>query len=266
MKDIRVLIVEDDAYARDLMALLLARDWRTRVVREVTDEASAFAALQVEDHRLDVIVLDTEIPDEQGWPFKVADFSRSLANPPRVLYTATQGDIDTLMYISRTGFGGYVLKGEILYALASAIALVAEGHTVVTPGIRRIAPERILPKGTHVLDGRSSVADFTQRENDLLRLGIIFNLTQRDIADERIISSGWVSEVLSNVYEKLGMREILSGESPLEAYFEDEAVLQRIRKIKKRSKSHQTPSHYRKAPWMSTLAFHLLTIPRDEEF
>ena len=34
-KDIRVLIVEDDPYARDLMALLLTRDWRTQVIGEL---------------------------------------------------------------------------------------------------------------------------------------------------------------------------------------------------------------------------------------
>jgi len=34
-KDIQVLIIEDDPYARDLMTLLLTRDWRTHVVGEI---------------------------------------------------------------------------------------------------------------------------------------------------------------------------------------------------------------------------------------
>ena len=37
-KDIRVLIVEDDPYARDMMSLGLTRDWRTRVVGEVPNK------------------------------------------------------------------------------------------------------------------------------------------------------------------------------------------------------------------------------------
>ena len=37
-KDIQVLIIEDDPYARDLMALLLTRDWRTRVIGEIANE------------------------------------------------------------------------------------------------------------------------------------------------------------------------------------------------------------------------------------
>ena len=39
-KDIQVLIIEDDPYARDLMTLLLTRDWRTHVIGEIADLAA----------------------------------------------------------------------------------------------------------------------------------------------------------------------------------------------------------------------------------
>ena len=32
LRDIHVILIEDDLYARDYMAILLRRDWRTRVV------------------------------------------------------------------------------------------------------------------------------------------------------------------------------------------------------------------------------------------
>ena len=37
-KDIQVLIIEDDPYARDLMTLLLTRDWRTHVIGEIANQ------------------------------------------------------------------------------------------------------------------------------------------------------------------------------------------------------------------------------------
>lgn len=103
---------------------------------------------------------------------------------------------------------------------------------------------------------------FTPREREVLRLAIIFNLAVRDMADELVLSSGWVSEIVSEIYKKLGVRDILSGEAPLEDFFTDETVLAHCRQITARDKPDKRKSC--KAPWMSTLVFHLLTMPEIE--
>ena len=36
-KDLYVLLIEDDPFARDLMSMLMSRDWRTRVIGELVD-------------------------------------------------------------------------------------------------------------------------------------------------------------------------------------------------------------------------------------
>jgi DNA-binding NarL/FixJ family response regulator len=122
-----------------------------------------------------------------------------------------------------------------------------------------------LPSDTLVVDGRRRVFDFTPREAELVRLSVVFNLAVRDIADELVVSSAWASEVVSAVYRKLGLREILTGETPLEAHFDDEAVLARCREITRRTKITARDGRFRKAPWMSTLAFHLLTVPETRQ-
>jgi DNA-binding NarL/FixJ family response regulator len=264
-KDIRVLIVEDDPYARDLMALLLTRDWRTQVVGEVgrTIEVSTF--LDEVDRPVDLIILDTEYPGGENWLFEITERIQSLPNPPKILYTATRADGDLIRRLSSIGFGGYILKGEILYALATAVRQAYIGKVVITPGVLRAIPRRAFPVDTVLMDGRKSSTGLTEREIDLVRLGIIFNLALRDIADELVLSPGWVSEIVSTIYKKLGMREILSGELPLDAYFEDEAVLARTRQILTRGPGTNGDRKIRKAPWMATLAFHLLTQPEVDE-
>lgn len=264
-KDIRVLIVEDDPYARDLMSLLLTRDWRTRVVGEIANEGELALFLHDEMQKVDVVILDTEIPGEPGLHFKLAKMTQTLPQPPQILYTATLANRDVLNKIIQRGCSGYILKQEILYALGAAVALIDSGTCVVTPGIRQIAGRYALPDGTLILDGRRLTTSFSRRENELIRLGIIFNLAIRDIADELVIGAGWVSEIVSTVYRKLGIREILTGEVPLDMYFTDEAVLEHCKEITKRAKSNQTGDKIRKAPWMSTLAFHLLTVPEVGE-
>ena len=91
-KDIRVLIVEDDPYARDLMSLLLTRDWRTRVVGEVDSKSALKDFISQPGQNIDLVILDTEIPGEPELPFELADITRNLPSPPVILYTATRAD------------------------------------------------------------------------------------------------------------------------------------------------------------------------------
>jgi DNA-binding NarL/FixJ family response regulator len=263
-KDIRVLIIEDDPYAQDLMSLLLTRDWRTRVVAEVSDRAELENFLAQGNPRIDVIVLDTEMPGNPELPFELAAMTQGLPLHPKVLYTATKSARPAVEKILQAGCGGFVLKSELLYALGAAVSLVADGQCVITPGIQGILLGFDYPSGVHVLDGRKQWVAFTPREREIIRLAMIFNLAIRDMADELVLSAGWVSEVVSMIYLKLGLREILTGEAALEDYFSDENVLAHCRAITQRGETAAGDKKLRKAPWMSTLAFHLLTIPEVE--
>lgn len=260
-KDIRVLIIEDDPYAQDLMSLLLTRDWRTRVVAEVSNQAELEVFLAQGDSRIDVVVVDVEIPGRPELPFELAAMAQRLPSKPKVLYTATQSVPQPLEQVLKDSCGGFVLKNELLYALAPAVSRVAAGICVITPGLEGLISGYDYPSNVRVLDGRKQWSAFTPREREVIRLAMIFNLAIRDMADELVLSPGWVSEVVSMIYLKLGLREILSGESALEDYFDDETVLAHCRAITKRGEASAGDTKLRKAPWMSTLAFHLLTIP-----
>jgi DNA-binding NarL/FixJ family response regulator len=264
-KDIRVLIIEDDPYARDLMSLLLTRDWRTRVVGEVADEGDLVLFLRDEMQKVDVVILDTEMPGEPGIPARLAALSKGMVVPPRILYTGIKPNRLILEQVMSGGCTGYILKQEVLYSLGFAVALAARGNCVITPGIQEAAQRFAFSNGTIVLDGRRLTSSFSRRENELIRLSIIFNLAIRDIADELVLGAGWVSEIVSTIYKKLGLREILTGEIPLDMYFTNEAVLNHCKEIITRAGSRNPDGNLRKAPWMSTLAFHLLTVPEVSE-
>ena len=264
-KDIHVLIIEDDPYARDLMSLLLTRDWRTRVVGEVADQYELERFLTDERHPpVDVVILDTEIPGEPEMPFVLSRMLGGLPSTPHILYTATQPSGSVLNRLVQGDFGGYILKSELLYALGSAVAAVARGEMVITPGVRPLVVRYPAEREFRIFRGRHISDLFTRRESDLVRLSLIFNLSIRDMADELVLSPEWVSEIISGIYKKLGLREILAGEVQLEDYFDDPIVLERCREITTRSQTRLADGRLRKAPWMSTLAFHLLTRPADD--
>jgi DNA-binding NarL/FixJ family response regulator len=265
-REIRVLIIEDDPYARDLMAMLLARDWRTRVVAELgsDSEDQLKELIKAANHHIDLIILDTETPADPHWPAHAAEIVMAAQVVPAILYTCTRPDMSVFERLPRMDKGGYLIKSEILYALASAAYLAADGNWVITPGVQALANKIKLPKTTLIVSGDKPVVHFTRRENDLLRLGILFNLSQRDIADELIVSTDFVSEVIGQLYEKLGLHDILAGEVSLDEYFGDETILARCKAIMKRAPGKSADKALRKAPWMATLAFHLMTAPKIE--
>lgn len=264
-KEINVIIVEDDPYARDFMSLMLRRDWRTRVVGEFGSFATIKLqqALRQQSPHVDVIIVDTEMPKDETWPFKVAQIIRLLptAQIPAVIYTCTAPNLRALNHVLDVNGAGYIVKSEILYALASAVSAAAQGKFVLTPGTHILAGELNLPDNTALLDGTSPAANFTPREKELTRLGLLFNLAQRDIADDLFVSTDFIAEVMGQIYGKLGLHEILSGEKALEMYFKDENLLARCHDILQQTSAPLAGRPTRKVPWMTTLAFHLLTIP-----
>ena len=261
--DIRVLIVEDDPYARDCMALLLARDWRTRVIGEAGSEAEVTRLLA---QPVDVILLDTEVPDDRGWLFRLAERMRKLQHRPVILCTGTCALYEVLRGVLRGGFGGYILKGEVLYALASAVTRAATGRWVITPGVQQLAEDRrlTLPEETVMLSGTGRVTGFTPRESEIARLAILFSQPKRDLADELQIRPDEVGKLVSRVYEKLGLRDILDEEVSPEGYFDDPLMVKRFRAAREKvaeCKQAAAGTRKPKVSDMETLAFHLLTVP-----
>lgn len=262
-QDVRVLIVEDDPYARDCMALLLTRDWRTRLVGEAGTEVEAGRALA---QPVDVILLDTEVPENPEWPFRWAGQVRTRHHRPVTLCTGTRPTYEVLRQLLPDGFGGYILKSEVLYALAGAVRLAAAGKWVTTPGVQQLAHDRrlTLPANTVVLSGTGLITDFTTRESEIARLAILFSQSQPDLAEELQIRQDQVGKLVSSAYEKMGLHDILSGETRPETFFDDQEVLERFqaaRKVVEQQQEAGVSTRRRKVPEMATLAFHLLTVP-----
>jgi DNA-binding NarL/FixJ family response regulator len=260
-KDIHVLLIEDDIYARDLMSMLLTRDWRTRVVGEVGSENDVEKFLSDPIQRIGAIVLDTEVPGDPEWPFRVAECAHHAGQHPIILCTATQPNADILRQVVAGKLHGYLIKREIGYGLAAALALaVKQGKWMITRSAYQLAlQERIrLPENAVALDGTKPVAHLTPREAEIARLAILFNHPHRDLSDELVIRADQVSKHVSSVYTKLGLDEIINGEISPEAFIQDKMVLKHFQQILARVGSAKS---VRKTADMATLAFHLLTEP-----
>ena len=264
-KDLHILLIEDDPFARDLMSMLISRDWRTRVVGELGSEDDVRNFMENAIQKIDAVLVDTEVPGDENWSFRIAELASSTKEKPCVVFTATKASADAIRKAVNGGFGGYLVKSEIGYSVAAAVARAAKRNQfILTPGAyAKALSERIrLPRQAIVLDGRKLTVQLTPRETEIARLAILFNQPHRDLSDELLIRADQVAKHVSSVYSKLGLDEFLAGEIEPEAFFEDQLILTRFRQILSRVAA--SPSR-RKTADMATLAFHLLTVPEVRE-
>lgn len=270
----QVLIVEPDPYARDWMALLLARDLRTRVVAEAEGPDQAARELRKSGLQVNLVILgvDHNGPDALGLPEGAAAArpgcgllliggqvearaAQWLANSPAsspVRNPAING------YQPR----GYVLKDEISNSLAWAASLAAEGSFVVTPGVEDLAAAQglRLPKPRLSLDGRQTVAALTPHQARAARLAFIYSMERRDLADELAVSSEWAYGLVSSLYEKLGLKDLLAEDlEPGDYLGSHPLILEHFEKIRREFQGRG------KSRDMETLAFQLLTLPEVQE-
>ena len=260
-REIRVAIVEDDPYARDLMALLMWRDWRTRVVAEVGHPEDVRHVLEEDNPNL--LLLGADDPDKISRLVEAIQASPAETGELKILCVATSPDKTALERSLAARSHGYLLRSEIAYALVWAVSLARTGQWVTTPSVLGLVDP--FPIDPVVIKDLPGFPGLTPQEAETARLGILFNLPGRSLAHEKVKTPDTIYEYISKAYAKLGMIEIFGEkwELTVDDFFIDRPVLlkyfrpdleyiwetARIRKGKQSFAEKET------------FAFHLLTIP-----
>jgi DNA-binding NarL/FixJ family response regulator len=253
-KDILVAILEDDVFSRNWMALLMVRDWRTRVIGEFSTRADLCAYLESPFAAFDILILDVDLFGEYFTIHEICQALDSIHKTAKILLTGIEPDPKIIREIHDDRVQGYVLKGEIGYSLSWVITFVHEGYWVLTPGVQNVMLR--LPPNALILDGRKTLLGFTDHEAEVARMAFIFSVGRRDLADELRISEQWSYGLVSELYKKMGLTDIISGEVDLFAYIGESAIIR-----KKFDDMIQQLGTSKKARDMETLAYHLLTMP-----
>src|SRR5512136_1373879 len=85
--EFQIAIVEDDPFARNWMALIAARDWRTRLAGEFDLPLKIIPLLHQKASYLDLILLDTDIPGGEDWIPEILGTISGIPHPPAILCT-----------------------------------------------------------------------------------------------------------------------------------------------------------------------------------
>ena len=199
----KVMLVEDHVLVREGTRELLDREDDLQVVAEAGDgeEAVRLAA----EHAPDVILMDIALPKLNG-----VEATRQIKalNPAVAILVLTAYDDDQYIFaFLEAGAAGYLLKDVSTADLIRAIRAVQAGEPVLHPVVaRKVIDYFARHPHTAGTDGqvRGDFDRLTAREVEVLRLAAK-GMTNREIANELMISARTVQAHLSSVFSKLGV-------------------------------------------------------------
>jgi DNA-binding NarL/FixJ family response regulator len=207
---IKVLLVDDQTLIRQGIRLLLGIEKDIEVVGEASNGREAVG--QVEALRPDVVLMDVRMPEMDG----VAATRELTARFPGVgvIILTTFEDDETVFEGLKAGARGYLLKDIGSEEMAEAVRKVAAGEALIQPRLtRKVLAEfsRLASEGDNRTPVQSGAAEslsapLTDREREVLR-ALARGLSNREIAEQLVITEGTVKNHVSNLIEKLGVRD-----------------------------------------------------------
>ncbi|MHC5745247.1 MAG: response regulator [Nostoc sp.] len=200
---IKVLLVDDQSLIRQGLRALLELEPDLEIVGEAENGEEAINC--VAQFQPDVILLDIRMPIMDGVA-ATKEIQKRFAKT-KILVLTTFDDDEYVSAALKNGAMGYLLKDTPSEELAVAIRAVHKGYTQLGPGIVK----KLLTQFSHVAPIQSppvpsTLAELTPREKEVLRL-IATGASNREIAQELYISEGTVKNHVTNILNRLNLRD-----------------------------------------------------------
>ncbi|ODH00938.1 DNA-binding response regulator [Nostoc sp. KVJ20] len=200
---IKVLLVDDQSLIRQGLRALLELEPDLEIVGEAENGEQAINL--VAEFQPDVILLDIRMPIMDGVAATREIQKRFVKT--KILVLTTFDDDEYVSAALQNGAMGYLLKDTPSEELAVAIRAVHKGYTQLGPGIvKKLLTQFSNGTLTQSPPVPSSLTELTPREKEVLRL-IATGASNREIAQELYISEGTVKNHVTNILNRLNLRD-----------------------------------------------------------
>jgi DNA-binding NarL/FixJ family response regulator len=200
---IKVLLVDDQSLIRQGLRALLELEADLEIVGEAENGQQAINF--VAEFQPDVVLLDIRMPIMDGVAATREIQKRFVKT--KILVLTTFDDDEYVSAALQNGAMGYLLKDTPSEELAVAIRAVHKGYTQLGPGIvKKLLTQFSNGTPTQSPSLPSTLAELTPREKEVLRL-IATGASNREIAQELYISEGTVKNHVTNILNRLNLRD-----------------------------------------------------------
>jgi len=198
----RLLICDDHAVVRSGLSMLLNGRHGIEVVGEASEGDEAIRMAQ--ELKPDVVLMDLSMPHGKDGMTATAEL-KQLMPDTAVLILTMHDDDEYLFRTIKIGASGYILKNAPHDELISAIGTVAQGNAYLYPTATKRLMNEYLVKVKEGGEAAGPYESLSEREKEILGW-IARGYSNKEIADNLIISVKTVESHKSNLMEKLGLK------------------------------------------------------------
>lgn len=201
---IKVLLADDQALVRAGFKALLDAQPDMTVVAEAADGAEAVRLAG--EHQPDVVLMDIRMPGTDG----IAATRRIVTGPGvpgcRVIILTTFDSDEHVFAALRAGASGFLTKEVEPAELRRAVAAVAAGDALLSPGVTRRVVEQFAHRQDLSPGAGQRLAALTSRELEAVKL-VALGLSNAEIAERLVISPLTAKTHITRAIAKLEVRD-----------------------------------------------------------
>ncbi len=201
---INVIIADDQNILREGLKMILNMEEDISVCALASDGKEAYELCKV--YLPDVVLMDIKMPRVNG-----VEATKKIKNDfpnIKIIVLTTFNDDEFIFDALKYGASGYLLKDATPETIAKAIRTVNEGGALIQPDVAA----KVIDKFSKMaFDGNRNendtrVKELTDRELDICR-AVGEGKNNREIADEIFLSEGTVKNHITNILDKLELRD-----------------------------------------------------------
>lgn len=194
----KVLIADDDALIRDGLKMILELEKDMEVVGTAANGQDCISLCL--EKSPDLVLMDIRMPVMDG--VQATKLLKEQFANIKILFLTTFKDTEYIISGIKYGAEGYVLKSSSPEVIIDSLRMIERGNVVYGKDIAAMLSDMVQNNRTITPEE----VGITQKEFEIMRC-ICDGLSNKEIADKLYMGEGTVRNYISNILEKLQLRD-----------------------------------------------------------
>ena len=198
MKPASVIIMDEHPIVRMSIEVLLQKNKNIQVKLKSGDSHEVLDCIR--NHPIDLVILDIEMTGTDG--FVLLKRIRNLNKDIKVLFLSSKSEAFYAGRAIRAGANGFVSYRKDLVEFYNAVEMILTGYSFF--------PSETLSFINHLGSRTGAAVDMPLSNREVTVLRYLANgLSNKEIADQLLLSNKTISAHKSNIFSKLGVQSIV---------------------------------------------------------